>query len=233
MSRRSGSYPKELRDRAARLVEVRSEHAPEWAAIESVASKLGIGSAQTVHNWVRKAIPGDPVAQGALVDAEIRGVGSHRRRDAVLRLTARGTPMTGHSGPVRWGAGCAARSWSLRSSRAELGGPGLGSERLQGAGDGAGDVPHGGADYGPVSMRSGFLVGPQNPPVCWSITAAGRPVAPIRDGSWSAGPCRTATHRSRPADPSLHARRQGRRVDDGGERRGQRLDLGGNRDAPV
>ena len=56
MSRRSGSYPKELRDRAVRMVaEVRSEHASEWAAIESVASKLGIGSAQTVHNWVRKA----------------------------------------------------------------------------------------------------------------------------------------------------------------------------------
>jgi transposase-like protein len=39
-----------------RLVEeVRPEHASEWAAIESVASNLGIGSAQTVHNWVRKA----------------------------------------------------------------------------------------------------------------------------------------------------------------------------------
>src|SRR5450755_480756 len=44
MSRRSGSYRKELRDRAVRMVaEVRSEHASEWAAIESVASKLGIG----------------------------------------------------------------------------------------------------------------------------------------------------------------------------------------------
>ena len=56
MSRRSGSYPKELRQRAVRLVEeVRPEHASEWAAIESVASKLGVGSAQTVHSWVRKA----------------------------------------------------------------------------------------------------------------------------------------------------------------------------------
>ena len=43
MSRRSGSYPKEMRERAVRLVEeVRPEHASEWAAIESVASKLGI-----------------------------------------------------------------------------------------------------------------------------------------------------------------------------------------------
>ena len=55
MSRRSGSYPKELRDRAVRMVaEVRSEHASEWAAMESVASKLGIGSAQTVHNLGEK-----------------------------------------------------------------------------------------------------------------------------------------------------------------------------------
>src|SRR5664279_6309161 len=56
MSRRSGSYAQELRDRAVRMVaEWRSEHASEWAASEAVASKLGIGSAQTVHNWVRKA----------------------------------------------------------------------------------------------------------------------------------------------------------------------------------
>jgi transposase len=34
---------------------VRKPHSSEWAAMESVASKLGIGSAQTIHNWVRKA----------------------------------------------------------------------------------------------------------------------------------------------------------------------------------
>jgi transposase len=49
-------YPPELRERAVRMVaEVRHEHASEWAAIESVAGKLGIGSAQTLHNWIRKA----------------------------------------------------------------------------------------------------------------------------------------------------------------------------------
>jgi transposase len=56
MSTRSKVYPRELRERAVRLVgEVRAEHSSEWAAIESVASNLGVGSAQTVHNWVRKA----------------------------------------------------------------------------------------------------------------------------------------------------------------------------------
>jgi transposase len=37
------------------VAEVRHEHASEWAAIESVAGKLGIGTAQTLHNWIRKA----------------------------------------------------------------------------------------------------------------------------------------------------------------------------------
>ncbi len=47
--------PPELRERAVRLVgECRHEHASEWAAIESVAQKLGIGTAQTLHNWVRR-----------------------------------------------------------------------------------------------------------------------------------------------------------------------------------
>lgn len=56
MSRRSGNYPKELRERAVRMVaEIRSDYSSEWAAMESVASRLGIGSAQTVHNWVRKS----------------------------------------------------------------------------------------------------------------------------------------------------------------------------------
>jgi transposase len=56
MSRRSSNYPRELRERAVRLVaEVKAEHTSEWAAIESVATNLGVGSAQTIHNWVRKA----------------------------------------------------------------------------------------------------------------------------------------------------------------------------------
>jgi transposase len=37
------------------VAECRHEHGSEWAAIESVAGKLGIGTAQTLHNWVRRA----------------------------------------------------------------------------------------------------------------------------------------------------------------------------------
>ena len=95
MSRRSGSYPKELRDRAVRMVaEVRSEHASEWAAIESVASNLGIGSAQTVHNWVRKAEVDAGTRSGttSVESAEIRKLRSEnrelRRANEILKLAS-------------------------------------------------------------------------------------------------------------------------------------------------
>lgn len=45
-------YPPELRERAVRMVaEVQHEYPSEWAAVESVADKLGIGTAQTLLNW--------------------------------------------------------------------------------------------------------------------------------------------------------------------------------------
>jgi len=57
MSRRSQRYPPEkIRERAIRLVgEVRGQHDSEWAAIESVAAKLGIGSSETLRKWIRAA----------------------------------------------------------------------------------------------------------------------------------------------------------------------------------
>lgn len=56
MSGREGKYPPELRERAVRMVaESRSGHASEWEAMGSVASKLGIGTTETVRKWVRAA----------------------------------------------------------------------------------------------------------------------------------------------------------------------------------
>lgn len=50
------NYPPELRERAIRLVaEVRGEYSSEWAACQSVAAKLDIGTPQTLLNWVRRA----------------------------------------------------------------------------------------------------------------------------------------------------------------------------------
>lgn len=36
------------------VAEVRDQYSSEWAAIESVAAKLGIGTAQTLLTWVRR-----------------------------------------------------------------------------------------------------------------------------------------------------------------------------------
>jgi len=53
---RKSSYPRELRDRAVRMVaEVRPNYEHEYAAIQAVAAKLGIGTAETVRKWVRQA----------------------------------------------------------------------------------------------------------------------------------------------------------------------------------
>jgi transposase len=47
-------YPRELRERAIRLVrEHRDEHASEWAAIQSIAGKLGM-TPETLRQWLRR-----------------------------------------------------------------------------------------------------------------------------------------------------------------------------------
>jgi len=48
----SAKYSPEVRERAVRMVmEHGAEHASQWAAIVSIAAKIGC-SAQTLHNWV-------------------------------------------------------------------------------------------------------------------------------------------------------------------------------------
>lgn len=52
---RKGRYPAEVRERAVRLVlEQQGEHETQWAAIESIAAKMGC-SAETLRLWVRQA----------------------------------------------------------------------------------------------------------------------------------------------------------------------------------
>jgi transposase len=53
---RPSPYLPELRDRAVRMVaEIRPNYPTERAAMKAVAAKLGIGAAETVRTWVRKA----------------------------------------------------------------------------------------------------------------------------------------------------------------------------------
>ena len=56
MTRRNQHNPPELRDRAVRMVfEVTPNYDSQWAAINAVAQKLGVGTAETVRKWVRQA----------------------------------------------------------------------------------------------------------------------------------------------------------------------------------
>jgi transposase len=78
-------YPRELRERAVRLVtEHRGEYETEYAAIRSIATKLGISTAETLRKWVRQAEvdAGQRPGVSSEESAEIRRL---KRENAELR----------------------------------------------------------------------------------------------------------------------------------------------------
>lgn len=78
-------YPAELHKRAVRMVaEVRPDYPTEWAAINAVAAKLGIGTAETLRKWVRQAQIDEGTRPGTTSDesAELKQL---RRENAELR----------------------------------------------------------------------------------------------------------------------------------------------------
>jgi transposase len=65
---RPSSYSPEIRERAVRMVaESKASYGSELEAIKSIASKLDIGSAETLRKWVRRAeksmLVGGPVSR--------------------------------------------------------------------------------------------------------------------------------------------------------------------------
>jgi transposase len=85
MTRRSRHYPAELRERAVRMVaEVTPNYDSQWAAINAVAQKLGVGTAETVRKWVRQAETDMGERPGVTTDesAELKRL---KRENAELR----------------------------------------------------------------------------------------------------------------------------------------------------
>ena len=65
---RKSPYSPEVRERAVKMVlEHRHEYPSEWAAMTSVATKLGM-TAETLRSWVRRAQVDDGVRPGLTSD---------------------------------------------------------------------------------------------------------------------------------------------------------------------
>ena len=83
MGRRSKFAP-EVRERAVRLVgETRESHESEWAAITSVASKIGC-KAETLRKWLRQA-QRDAGERGGLTTADKERMKELERENRELR----------------------------------------------------------------------------------------------------------------------------------------------------
>ncbi len=72
MKQTSNKFSPEVRSRAVRMVfEHRGEYASEWAAIGSIASKIGC-TAETLRSWVRQAERDQGLRAGPTTDERER-----------------------------------------------------------------------------------------------------------------------------------------------------------------
>ena len=88
---RPRKYSPEVRDRAVRLVfEHEDQHDSQWAAIRSVAEKIGCTS-ETLRHWVRQAErdqgrrPGLTTDERAVLKEQAREIRELRRANEILR----------------------------------------------------------------------------------------------------------------------------------------------------
>ncbi|ROQ70272.1 transposase [Streptomyces sp. 840.1] len=92
---RPSSYLVELRKRAVRiLTEARSDYPNESAAVRAVAQKLGIGSAETLRNWVKRdeidsgKRPGTTTEESARIKAMQKEIAELKRANDILKAAA-------------------------------------------------------------------------------------------------------------------------------------------------
>ena len=91
---RPSRYSPEVRERAVRMVwEHESEHASQWAAISSIAGKMGC-TAETLRKWVRQAERDQGRRPGLTTDEKARRKDLERenrelkRANEILRLAS-------------------------------------------------------------------------------------------------------------------------------------------------
>jgi transposase len=76
------------------VAEVPPDYDTEWAAMKAVASKLGVGSAETVRQWVRRdqvdsgQRPGTTSEESAQVKALKKEVAELKRANEILKAAA-------------------------------------------------------------------------------------------------------------------------------------------------
>ncbi len=92
--KKSVTFSPEVRERAVRMVfESRLDHPSLWAAVESIAAKIGC-TAQTLHNWVRQHERGtgqqdNPTSnEQQRIKALEREVKELRKANEILRLAS-------------------------------------------------------------------------------------------------------------------------------------------------
>ncbi|MFJ3931572.1 IS3 family transposase [Streptomyces sp. NPDC090029] len=93
---RHSRYPLELRRRAVRMAaEVRGDYPTETAALQAVAEKLGIGSRETLRNWIKQheiaagARPGTTTEESAQLKALKKEVAELKRANEILKAAAK------------------------------------------------------------------------------------------------------------------------------------------------
>ena len=84
---RPSRFSPEVRERAVRMVfEHTQDHASQWAAITSIAEKIGC-AAETLRSWVRQGeIDAGWGPAGALTTEEREELGRLRRENRTLRM---------------------------------------------------------------------------------------------------------------------------------------------------